>query len=308
MTDVGDRDDEAKALARFLTVDGVVEILCRLAVDRDEIERAQILPAGKVSGARRIGEFGRERLRLRRELERQGVLSQRDLDLYAGIGGFTEHLNDAADRLGVAVRLRGQLGDHDLPGPRTGGVLRSDEDALADAPLGRLDEKKLALAVQPPNDAAICALDDLHDLAFPAAAPVQPRLAHHHAVAVQDLAHLVRVQVQVVAVLRDHEAVAVGMPFDASADEIELGRDEDRALAIAQNLTFTLHRRDAPLERVALPRPDREPARELFVGERDAGFGERLQDELAARDRVLVARRLAFEMRVGAPRNAALLH
>src|SRR6059036_2578419 len=83
------------------------------------------------------------------------TLFRSDLDLYAGIGGFTEHLDDAADRLGVAVRLRGQLGDHNLPGLRTGGVLRSDEDALADAPLGRLDEKKLALAVQAPHDAAV---------------------------------------------------------------------------------------------------------------------------------------------------------
>ena len=290
MTDVGDRDDQPEARTVLFAVDRVVKILCRLSVDRDELERAQVLPAGEVSRARRMREFWR------------------DLDLYAGIGRLTEHLHDAADRLGVAVGLRGQLGDHHLPGLRTGGVLRSDEDVLADAALGGLDEKKLALAVQPPHDAAVGALDHLHDLAFPASAPVQARLAHHDAVAVQDLAHLVRVEVQVVAGLRDHEAVAVGMPFDASADQIELGRDEDRALAIAQDLAVALHRGHTPLERVALRGPDREPARELFIGERDAGFGERLQDELAARDRRFVAGRFTLGVRVRRACNAALLH
>ncbi len=98
------------------------------------------------------------------------------------------------------------------------------------------------------------------------------------------------------------------MPFDAPFDQIELRRDQDRALAIAQNLAFAFHRTQTSLERLALCRLDGEPLRKLLVGERDAGFRELLQNELATRDRMLVARRFAFAMRVGCACDVALFH
>jgi hypothetical protein len=142
------------------------------------------------------------------------------------------------------------------------------------------------------------ALDHLDDRAFPASAPVGARRSHHDAVAVQDFSHFLLAEVEIVSTLDDGETVAVGMPLDARCDEIELGGDENRALAVAQNLAVALHRRHAPFERLALVRPDREPARELFVGERNARLGERLQHEFAASDRSFVARRFAFAVRV----------
>ena len=98
------------------------------------------------------------------------------------------------------------------------------------------------------------------------------------------------------------------MALDAPGDEIELGGDQDRALAIAQDLAPAFHRPETLRERIALLRLDREALGELFVGERHAGFSERSQNELAARDRMLVARRFALAMRVGCARDVALFH
>ncbi len=153
--------------------------------------------------------------------------------------------------------------------------------------------------MQAPHHSGVDALYDLDDRPFPAPAPVHGRLAHHHAIAVEDLSHLVRAEVQIRALLGGHEAVAVGMALDAPGDEIELGGDQDCALAIAQDLAVALHRAQALRERVALRRLDREALRELLVAERHAALRERPQNELAARDRMLVARRFAFAMRVG---------
>ncbi len=236
------------------------------------------------------------------------MFSERDLDLDSGIGGLPQHLDHASDRLGVAVGLRGEFRDHNLPCPRIPRVLGRDEDGLADAPLGGLNEEELAFTDQAPHHSRVHALDHFDDRPLTAAAPVHARLAHHYAIAMQDFSHLVRTEVQILALLGDHETVAVGMPLDAPLDQIELRGDQDCALAIAQDLPVAFHGAQTPLERFALGCLDGEPPRELFVGERDAGLRQRLQNELAARNRMLVARRFAFAMRVGCTCDVALFH
>ena len=169
---VRDRDDEPKPFARLFAIHGVVEIPRRFAVDRHELERSQILAAAKVPRARHGRKLRRERLGLRRELKRQFVFPERDLDLDSGIGGFSQHLDDAADRLGVAIRLHGQFGDDDLTDPRIADIFRRDKDGLADTPLGGLNEEEAALPVQASHHSGVDALDDLDDRSFLAAAPV----------------------------------------------------------------------------------------------------------------------------------------
>ncbi len=295
---IRDGNDQAEPSARLFAVHGVVEIPGRFAVDGDELERSQILPAGEVARTRHGRKPSRERLGLRRELEWQLVFPERDLDLDSGIGGLAEHFDHAPYRLRVAVGLRGQFRHDDLAGPRISRIFRRDKDGLADAPLGGLNEEKFALADQAPHHPGVRARYHLDDRRFAAAATVHARLAHHHDVAVKNLAHFVRTEIKIFALLGNHEAVAVGMPLDAPLDQIELGGDQDRALAIAQDLAVALHRAQAPLERIALLGLDGEPLREFSIGERDAGLRERLHDELAARNRMLVARGFAFAMRV----------
>jgi len=84
---VRDGDHEPKPFACLFAVHGVVEIPRRFAVDGHEFERSQILPARNVARARHGRKLRSERLGLRRELERQFVFPERDLDLDPGIGG-----------------------------------------------------------------------------------------------------------------------------------------------------------------------------------------------------------------------------
>ena len=294
MADVGDRDDQPEPFARLLAIHRVVEVPRRLAVDGDEVDPAQVLAACEVAFARRLRIFRGELLGGLGELERQVVLPERDLDLDTGIGGVPEDLHDPPDRLGATVGLGGQLGDHHLPGARAAGVLRRDVDVLADAPFRRLDEENPALAAQAPDDPRVDPLDHLDDLRLGAAAIVHARSANRDAVAVEHLAHLVRRQVQVLALVGDHETVSVGMAFHAPGDQVQLLRDQDRALAVAHDLGLALHRREAALERLALVARDRQALGELGVAQRHARLRKRLQNELAACYGIFVAGRLPF--------------
>src|SRR6266516_3139046 len=169
---VRDRDDKPKPFARLFAVHGVVEIPRCFAVDGHELERSQILAAAKVPRARHRRKLRRERLGWRRELERQFVFPERDLDLDSGIGGLSQHFDDAADRLGVAIGLHGQFGDDDLARARIARVLGRNEDGLADPPLGGLNEEEAALPVQASHHSGVDAFDDLDDRSFLAPAPV----------------------------------------------------------------------------------------------------------------------------------------
>ena len=115
--DIGDRDDQPEIPALALAIDGVVEILGGLAVDGDERQRRQVDAILAVGGAH----LGRQALglplRFLRELERQRVLAQRDLDLDARIGGAAQHFLDARDRFAVGRGLLDDLGDDDLARP-----------------------------------------------------------------------------------------------------------------------------------------------------------------------------------------------
>src|SRR5262249_11132214 len=187
---------------------------------------------------------------------------------------------------------------------RPAGVVGGDVDVLADAPLRGLDEQDALLAAQPPDDARIDPFDYLDDLPLGAAAVVDAGFADHDTIAVQHLLHLVRAEVQILAFVRHDEAIALRVPLDAACDEARLLRHQDRALAVAQDLRLALHRGEPPLEGFALVARDREALRELGVGERHAGLGERLQDQLAAGDGIFVARR--FPVPVGIVRAALL--
>ena len=86
VADVGDRDDEPEAAAVGRAIDGVVEVLRRLAVDRHERQFGEIGATLAIGGAH----LRRQPLRLAlgggAPFERQRVLAQRDLDLDARIG------------------------------------------------------------------------------------------------------------------------------------------------------------------------------------------------------------------------------
>src|SRR5262249_8311862 len=111
--------------------------------------------------------------------------------------------------------------------------------------------------------------------------------------------------IQVVAFFRDQEAVSVRMALHFPRDEVELGRDKKRALAVAQDLAVALHRGNAPRKRDAILPPDADPPLQLAVGERHARLRERFKNIFAARDGILVAPGFALAMRIFSAKTAA---
>ena len=118
VTHVGDRDDHLPAATRAFAMHRVVVVARVLAVDRDELDAAQVLPAG--NRALRDAATVRARLGQRavRELERQAVRVDGDLRFHAGRAVLPDQARDPPDGLRAAAGLLCQLDDDDLPGLR----------------------------------------------------------------------------------------------------------------------------------------------------------------------------------------------
>ena len=230
---------------------------------------------------------------------RQVVLAQRDLDFHPGIGVVAQHLDHAADGLGVLRGLLDDFRDHDLAVLRVLRAVGRDEDVLVDALVLGDEEHDAMLDEQAPAKRLVGALQHFDDGALAPAAAIQPRHAREHGVAVQGLVHLLGAEEEVLgAVLGLEEAEAVRVPHDLALDEARLVGDEDGAAAVAHHLAFALHGRQAPAEGFALFRLDVQQVRDPFLVEGDSLLLQHLEDHLAAGQRVLVTCRFAFAMRV----------
>src|SRR5487761_2638643 len=96
-----------------------------------------------------------------------------------------------------------------------------------------------------------------------------------------------------------HEkAVAVGMTLDATRDQIELARNQDRILAVAHDLAFALHCAQAPAETVDLVRLQTQQTTQALLLHRDPFLGEGLEYQFTARQRMFVALRFARVVRI----------
>ncbi len=210
---------------------------------------------------------------------RQVELAHRDLDLHPGIGVVAEYLGDAADRLRVLARLRDEIdGDH-LARLGAAHFRGRHEDVVGDAPVLGNQERDAVLGVQPADDAALAALEHLDDHPGRTAALIAPGDAHGGAVAVQHFAHLRGRQENLRAAVVGHEkAMAVAMAFDASGDDRDALRDEQRACAVLHDVARALERRERLFEGIFLRTGDAQPLRELFRRERLARELERVQD------------------------------
>ncbi len=133
------------------------------------------------------------------------------------------------------------------------------------------------------------------------ASAIHPGDAGHHAIAMGDLAHLVRRQEQIVAaLLRAQEAETVGIGDHRARDQLGLRRRHIAAAAVLQQLAIAQHRRQPLLQRLeTIRRLQPKRARQLGVVQRTLVRGQHLQDHLAAGDRLRVALRLALGMGIG---------
>ena len=237
--------------------------------------------AGRTSVGRRL----RLAQRFLRELERQGVLAQRDLDLDARIGGAAQHFRDARDGLAVVRGLLDDLGDDDLADLRVAGAVRRDQEVLVDPPVLRDDEVRCRVPRAGGRPLRrLARVEHFDDLALGPSAAIHSAHAHDRAVSVQHLVHFARVQeVVVAAVLGNEEAEAVGMPLHDANDEIELGDDAQFALAVGEQLAVALHRGEPAGEGFARDRRDVELALELGRRHRNARGFQRVEDGFARR-------------------------
>ena len=231
---------------------------------------------------------------------RQCVLPERDLDFHAGVGVVAEHLHHVRHRLRVLRGLRDDLDRHHLARFRPVLRVRRHQELLADALVFRRHEQDAVLAVQPPHQTLVGVLEHFHDLAFGTAAPVGAGNARDHAVAVQHLVHFLRTEEEVGAAAVAHEEPeSIGMSLHPAANQIEFRHHADRVAAVAHDLAVALHGGDAPRERLALVRRDVEQAFEIGFGEGHAVLGQRLQDGVAARQRVRCGARGVSGVRTG---------
>ena len=246
-----------------------------------------------------------------RELVRQIVLAQGDLDLHARIGVAAEHFDDARDRFALGRGLLDDLGDNDVACLRAAALVPRHQQILIDSPVLGDDEADPALLVQPPDDGAVRALENVDDLAFRATAPVGAGAAHRRTVAVQHLVHLARSEEDIgAAVVGNEKAEAVGVSLHGAGDEVELRDDAELALAVHQQLAVALHRIDAVEECVACAPVDCHGPRELGRRQRNTGLLERVEYRFARREQRRVdaaaAARFTLARECGAERPAAL--
>jgi hypothetical protein len=167
--------------------------------------------------------------------------------------------------------------------------------------------------VQPSDDGAVRAHENVDDLAFRPTAPIGAGATPRRAVAVEHLVHLARPQKQIrAAVVGDQKPEAVGMALHGSRDEIELGDDAQLAFAVHQQLTVALHRGDAAEEGFARALVDDHRAGELGGRQRHPGLLQRVEDRIARRQQVWIdvvaAARSALDCRLGGERSRTARH
>ncbi len=150
-------------------------------------------------------------------------------------------------------------------------------------------------------------LGDFDDTAFRAAATIFAGDAHQHTIAMQGFFHLAVIQKDVGALVtadrgfRTGKTEAIRVTFNATGNQIGLGRQNQRALAVTHELAFALHGADAAFERLQFLIRDGELLRELIFVDRPACTMQDTDHIFARRQRVFVFLPLAFVMRVLAP-------
>ena len=147
--------------------------------------------------------------------------------------------------------------------------------------------------MQPADDAAVGALEHLHDLAHGAAAMVAAHRAHRGTVAVHEAAHLGgrkkdRRPDRSCWLIRDEEAMAVRMAFDPPGDDGDALGDEQGAGAVLHHLAGALKLSERGVESSSFRSVNSQPSAELIRGERRARRVQRIENFPLARNALSV--------------------
>ena len=247
--DVGDADQELPALGGRLAVDGVVEVPGIGPVDGHQWELAQVGPP-RLGSLRDLLRQGRDlRQDIGRPIHRQVVGADGDIRLHPRGHVVAQDLDDAPDGLGPFGGLVGDLRHHDLPRLGLADQVAGDDDLVSQALVVGHHEPDAALLVEAPDHAVGLALQNFDDPSLQAPAPVPPCDPHHHAVAMEEAAHFLRIEIQVVAAgIGLDEAEAVRVADDPPGDEIAAVDQAEGIDAVSHQLAVADHGREAPIE------------------------------------------------------------
>ncbi len=189
VADIGNRDQEAEPVAMRFRVQGIVEVACISAVDRDQGQRANVdaclglarvhaLTKGVCLAQRLGGEFGRQRVLCKRRLSCQfhrPVRVQALLDHRLGGRG------------GACVP--GDPRDDPVPGACAVQVIDGDRAAQLQAPVSRIHPGAAALEFHRAQERSDASFHHLHERSGPAVGRIARHL-HAQPVAMHDAAHL----------------------------------------------------------------------------------------------------------------------
>ena len=228
---------------------------------------------------------------------RQPVRRDRELDRRLCGAGLRQHPRDAPDRGGMGRRRLDQVGHHQVAGLRAVARLGRDHHPVADAAVVRLDEADPCLEPEAAGHLTGAPLQHLDQRTLAPAARIEPADAHRGPVAMHQLAHLAEGQEHIVpAAIRTEEAESVPMAGDRAHDQREAVEQQILLRAVQEQLAVAQHRAEALGQRLAhAGLAHFQPLAQRIEAERLARLRQRLEDELAARDRVLVTARLFSE-------------
>ena len=193
VTDVGDGNDQAKSVRMRLRIDGIVEVPCVLAIDRDERQLPEVLASRCLARVDVIAPGLRLTQRIGRKLVRQIEARNRgfrgELDRAVRI----EPLLDAGLRRARRARVSRDAGDDPIAIARAVQCVVRDRTSQLQAPIRGVDPCCASMHLDGTEEGVHAMLDHLLDGAQPAVAGVA-RKAHAQPIAVHDPAHLGRGQ------------------------------------------------------------------------------------------------------------------
>jgi hypothetical protein len=230
------------AVLQFLDRDRVVEIARVLAIDGHDFPIAKVGAAGEVFLFDRRADAPRFVDGLLRVLVGNAVFAKNDFGVNARVVDVAEHLDDAAGRPARRCRPARHLhGDH-LSRFGVAGLIARDDDVRRQPFVERRDEpQSRRIDLVPPDDRDRRSLEHLDDAAFSAAVFTIALDAHHDAIAVQRLLHVVRRDENILLqsfdrAFRHHEA-------DPGRMAVELADDQVHAIGQPEAIPFDLDQR-----------------------------------------------------------------
>ena len=246
MTDVSNRDDQPVTFqtADFdrLAIDGIIKVTRIFTINRHQWHIAQINTLFQIGHHH----FGRQfRCHLLSSIGkdmRHAVFTHSDFDFHAGIIDITQHFSDSAHRLGIARWLLSQFNTDHLTGLGLAGFT-SELNIMADAFILRHYQPDTIFIDQSANHMGVGARQHFNNGAFGTTAPVYARHAYLHTVTIHDLLHFFFGQEDILALIRNQEAIPITMCRNTAHGEAGGIGQLYAALGIRFQLTVALHGR-----------------------------------------------------------------